>query len=98
MTTLRVRPRPPDAKGLVTDITPSNAGWRYVGFQVRHLRERQRVDLAYPGREACIVVLAGVVDIEAGGWSSSSTSAAGARCSRTQRLAPSTRRPAFRSA
>jgi 5-deoxy-glucuronate isomerase len=67
MTTLRVRPRPPDAKGLVTDVTPSNAGWRYVGFQVRHLRERQRVDLAYPGREACIVVLAGVVDVEAGG-------------------------------
>jgi 5-deoxy-glucuronate isomerase len=67
MTTLRVRPRSPDAKGLVTDVTPSNAGWRYVGFQVRHLRKGQTVDVAFSGREACVVVMAGAVDIEAGG-------------------------------
>ena len=67
MTTLRVRPRSPDAKGLVTDVTPSNAGWRYVGFQVRHLRKGQTVDVAFSGREACIVVLAGAADINAGG-------------------------------
>ncbi len=66
MTTLRVRPRSPDAKGLVTDVTPSNAGWRYVGFQVRHLRKGQTVDVAFSGREACIVVLAGAADIERG--------------------------------
>jgi len=67
MTTLRVRPRPPDGKGVVTDITPSNAGWRYVGFQVRHLRKGQTVDVAFSGREACVVVMAGAADIEAGG-------------------------------
>jgi 5-deoxy-glucuronate isomerase len=67
MPILRVRPRPPDAKGVVTDVTPSNAGWRYVGFQVRHLRRGQRVDVAFSGREACVVVLAGAADIEAGG-------------------------------
>jgi len=67
MTTLRVRPRSPDAAGLVTNVTPSNAGWKYVGFEVRHLRRGQRVDLTCAGREACVVVLAGSADIEVAG-------------------------------
>ncbi|HLI65888.1 MAG TPA: 5-deoxy-glucuronate isomerase [Caulobacteraceae bacterium] len=69
MTTLRVRPRSPDRAGLVTSVTPSNAGWRYVGFEVRQLRTGQVVELAYSGREACIVVLAGAADIDVGGQS-----------------------------
>jgi len=67
MVNLRVRPSPPDADGLVIDITPASAGWRYVGFEVRRLAKGQTVDLRFPGREACVVVLSGMAEIGAGG-------------------------------
>src|SRR5450631_246742 len=66
MTDLRVRPSAPDAGGRVIDITPTSAGWRYVGFEVRRLAEGQSVRVSFPGREACVLVLAGAADIEAG--------------------------------
>ena len=49
---LRVRPRPPGRQGgLVTDVTPASAGWRYVGFQVRRLPRAPALDarLRRPG-------------------------------------------------
>ena len=67
MTNLRVRPTSPDKDGRVIDITPKSAGWRHVGFQIRRLARGQSVTTAFPDREACIVVLAGTVDIGAGG-------------------------------
>jgi 5-deoxy-glucuronate isomerase len=67
MANLRVRPTAPDAEGRVIDITPASAGWRYVGFQVRRLPKGKTVKFSFPDREACIVVLAGMADVEAGG-------------------------------
>lgn len=64
---LLVRPNAPDAKGVVTDITPESAGWTYVGFRVVTLSAGQSYRGAEPGRETCLVVLSGVVTVEAAG-------------------------------
>jgi 5-deoxy-glucuronate isomerase len=64
--TLLVKPRPPDAEGVTIDITPQSAGWRYVGFRVLHLGDEQTYAGSEPGRETCLVVLGGRVDIIAG--------------------------------
>jgi 5-deoxy-glucuronate isomerase len=69
MTNLRVRPTQPDADGRVIDVTPESAGWRYVGFQLRHLAKGKTAAFSYPDREACVVILAGKADVEAGGES-----------------------------
>jgi 5-deoxy-glucuronate isomerase len=66
MTNLRVRPRGPDSGGRVIDITPSSAGWRYVGFEVRRLPKGQSTTFEFTGREACIVILTGTADIQVG--------------------------------
>ena len=67
MTNLRVRPRGPDSGGRVIDITPSSAGWRYVGFEVRLMAKGQSASFKFDGREACILILSGTADIEVGG-------------------------------
>ena len=64
--TLRVRSHEPDARGVMLDITPQNAGWRYVGFRVVRLRPGQFYDGLEAGREACIVVLSGTIDVACG--------------------------------
>ena len=45
------------------DVTPESAGWSYVGFQARALRRGQGFEMPMDGREVCVVVLAGTVDI-----------------------------------
>jgi len=55
-----------DARELVR-VTPQSAGWRYVGFAAYRLREGESVDVELPGREVCVVVLAGRADVEAAG-------------------------------
>jgi 5-deoxy-glucuronate isomerase len=67
MAELRVRPSAPDDGGRTIDITPAGAGWRYVGFELRRLAEGQTATLAFPEREACVLVLAGLCDIAVGG-------------------------------
>lgn len=67
MSDLLVRPTPPDAEGRVIDITPSSAGWRYVGFEVRKLMPNQAFSLRFADRETCVMVLTGSADITAGG-------------------------------
>jgi 5-deoxy-glucuronate isomerase len=54
-----------DAREIVR-VTPATAGWRYVGFTAYRLApgERQALDLA--GREVCIVVLSGRVNVDTG--------------------------------
>ncbi|WP_322015843.1 5-deoxy-glucuronate isomerase [Paraburkholderia sp. J12] len=56
----------------IARVTPATAGWRYVGFAAYRLAEGDVVYVHEIGRESCIVVLSGAVDIEAGGerWSS----------------------------
>ncbi len=64
---LLVRPHAPDADGVAIDITPENAGWTYVGFRVVQLAAGKTYAAAEAGREACIVILSGTVDVTAGG-------------------------------
>ena len=64
--TLKVRPHPPAEDGTVLEITPASAGWDWVGFQVVRLEPGQVHRGGSPGREACLVLLSGIADIEAG--------------------------------
>ena len=63
---LLVRPHEPDDRGAVMDITPESAGWDYVGFRVLRLEAGQSSGGGETGREACLVVLTGTVDVRAG--------------------------------
>lgn len=67
MSPLLVRPREPGADGVVTDVTPESAGWRYVGFRVVRLATGDNYAGVEAGREACIVVLTGHVTVGADG-------------------------------
>lgn len=64
--TLRVRPHPPDASGLVLEVTPESAGWKRVGFAVRKLESGQAVEGGEERREACLVLLSGSASITVG--------------------------------
>lgn len=61
--TLRIRSTAPDAKGVVLDVTPHRAGWTYVGFRVIRLAPGQAYDGVEEGREACLVILSGTIDV-----------------------------------
>ena len=50
----------------IVDVTPASAAWRYVGFRACRLAVDERVTMTMPGRELCIVVLSGRVDVRAG--------------------------------
>jgi 5-deoxy-glucuronate isomerase len=48
-------------------ITPESAGWRYVGFSAYRIAQGQELVLpALSSRECCLIVLAGIVSVEAG--------------------------------
>ncbi len=49
--------------GLIVEVTPESAGWRYVGFEVHRLRQGDRIRQAMNGREVCLVMLSGTVDV-----------------------------------
>ena len=66
MTNLRVRPMGPDAGGRVINITPSSAGWRYVGFEIRRLPKGQSATFKFTGREACVLILEGTANVRVG--------------------------------
>jgi 5-deoxy-glucuronate isomerase len=55
---LLVHPRK-SADGLVHRITPESAGWTYVGFEARDMRQGDKVSLKGGAMELCIVVLSG---------------------------------------
>ncbi|RYE04271.1 MAG: 5-deoxy-glucuronate isomerase [Sphingomonadales bacterium] len=67
MMSLLVHPRAPDAEGIVLEVTPESAGWEYVGFRVVKLAAGKGYAHREAGREACLVILSGVVSVEAGG-------------------------------
>ena len=51
----------------IVTVNPAAAGLRYVGFAARRLAEGEALELpATPGREACLVVLSGVVSVRTG--------------------------------
>ena len=51
----------------IVHVTPQSAGWRYVGFSAYRLRANEALDVSLPGREVCIVVLAGHADVSVAG-------------------------------
>lgn len=69
MSRLLVRPHDPSADGAVLEVTPQSAGWEHVGFKVHKLDPGQAVSGGEAGREACLVLLVGRADIEAGAFS-----------------------------
>ncbi len=60
------RPAAPDADGAIHRITPENAGWRYVGFDVFNLQDGQTVTQRAEGRETCLVLVSGRAAVRAG--------------------------------
>ena len=71
MSRLLVEPRAqPDRDGTVLTVTPDSAGWSHVGFEVLRLAEGQLAQRATAGRELCLVVISGSVDLasEHGDW------------------------------
>ena len=51
-------------------ITPASAGWRYVGFETRSLKQGARSTLDTGEREVCAVILSGKARIGADGFDS----------------------------
>jgi 5-deoxy-glucuronate isomerase len=53
----------------IVDVTPERAGWTHVGFRALRLKAGETEMLDTGARELCVVVLAGKVDVRAGGES-----------------------------
>jgi 5-deoxy-glucuronate isomerase len=53
----------PDTNGLLVSVTPSAAGWSYVGFEVYRLARGATIARPTDGREACVVILSGRADV-----------------------------------
>ena len=67
MTTLLIHPHAPDTDGLLLEVTPALAGWKHVGFKVLRLSPGQTANGGEPGREACLVVMSGMADLQVDG-------------------------------
>ncbi len=65
MTKLLIKPE--GAKGRVIHVTPENAGWHYVGFDVHRLDRGETVAGFEKGREICLVFITGTGVVSAGG-------------------------------
>lgn len=50
----------------IVEVTPERAGWKHVGFEAMRLARDEQAAIETQGRELCIVVLAGRVDVEVG--------------------------------
>ncbi len=65
MSRLLVKARPTSRE--IVRVTPTSAGWRYVGFEAYRLAPGERIAPDLPGREVCVVVLSGRVTVKACG-------------------------------
>ena len=54
-----LRIRPTTDTGLIADITPESAGWRYVGFALHRLKAGETVAAETGDREICLVLVTG---------------------------------------
>ncbi|MBV9704997.1 MAG: 5-deoxy-glucuronate isomerase, partial [Methylobacteriaceae bacterium] len=61
------RPIPPNGEGLVHHVTPENAGWTYVGFDVHELPAGATLAKDTERHEVCLVLVAGKARISAAG-------------------------------
>ncbi|WP_071795335.1 5-deoxy-glucuronate isomerase [Natronohydrobacter thiooxidans] len=59
--------RPTGRSGLVHAITPEDAGWRYVGFDLWRLSPGEMAAGELEGREAILVLVEGRAEVTAGG-------------------------------
>ena len=50
----------------IVTVTPEAAGLHYVGFSAHRLAAGERLAVEQPGREICVVVLAGIVTVTCG--------------------------------
>jgi 5-deoxy-glucuronate isomerase len=67
---LLVHPSAHGADGVGHRITPKSAGWRYVGFETRTLKEGAKSKLDTGGEEVCVVILSGKARVTAGSFDS----------------------------
>ena len=72
---LLVKPRQTASDGQVHHITPRQAGWRYVGFEVFDLQPGQELARETLGCELCLVLLSGVATVGAADQSFASVGA-----------------------
>ena len=63
----RLHVRPQAERGKVISVTPQNAGWRHVGFEVHELSASESTASTTGEREVCLVLVAGKAKIKAGG-------------------------------
>ncbi|AHG20030.1 5-deoxyglucuronate isomerase [Chania multitudinisentens RB-25] len=63
MSSLLAKCQQPDRQGRIQHITPENAGWRYVGFEVYRLQAGQSLRLASGEEELCLVLIAGIASV-----------------------------------
>ena len=63
---LLVKPDLRPGASQVHRITPESAGWRYVGFEVFDLAAGRTLERSLPGREQCLVLLAGRAAVRVG--------------------------------
>jgi len=63
MSRLLVRPTAPDGDGRVVRVTPESAHWKYVGFEVFHLKAGQSLARDTGEREVCLVLVTGRADV-----------------------------------
>jgi 5-deoxy-glucuronate isomerase len=62
-----LRLKPSGEAGLVHHVTPENAGWTYVGFDLHKLAPGGRADGGVADRETCLVLVSGRAEVSAGG-------------------------------
>lgn len=67
MSELLRHPTPPDAEGAIHRLTPKDAGWRYVGFELYRLAAGRELRKATEGNEVCLVLVSGRARVEAAG-------------------------------
>ena len=59
--------KPKGETGKVHEVTPENAGWRYVGFSLYHLQPGDSAAEATRDREAILVLVEGKANVNAAG-------------------------------
>jgi len=67
---LLVHPAADAADGVGHRITPASAGWRYVGFETRTLKQGAKSKLDTGDNEVCVVILSGKARVSVDGFDS----------------------------
>jgi 5-deoxy-D-glucuronate isomerase len=63
MSSLLAKCQQPNAEGRIQHVTPENADWRFVGFDVYRLEAGQSLQLESGDKELCLVLVAGIASV-----------------------------------